>query len=102
MLDGIAILEKAGAIRFLIVLYESNKKINATELMKKASSNTTATKARVGELKECGLIEYEIKPTVKNGVVIGGSKTKWVWLTPKGKKVAKKLLEIEEIMEKEE
>ena len=96
-------LEKTYSIQILVNLYSIEGKITAKDLMKKigCSSNVTFTE-RLDDLKNANLLEYQKKPTVKDGKTIGGGQTKWIWLTPKGKKVAKKLLEIKEIMEREE
>jgi len=101
MIEGLPFLEGTDAIHIILGLYHSKTKISQSDLGKLTGSNATTIAKRIDELRDAGIIDFEIKPTVKNDVVIGGSKTKWVWLTPKGKKVAKKLLEIKEIMEED-
>ena len=50
-------------------------------------------------LNDLSLISEEKVPNVDaSGRIIVGE-TRWIWLTPKGKKVAKKIMEIKEIME---
>jgi|Deesub1362A_J573_1020465.scaffolds.fasta_scaffold36954_1 DNA-binding HxlR family transcriptional regulator len=95
-------LEKTYSIHILVNLYDVEGKITAKDLMAKigCSSNVTFNE-RLDDLKEVNLIDYEKRPTVKNGKIIGGGRTKWIWLTPKGRKVAEKLLEIKKIMEEE-
>ncbi len=95
-------LEKTYSIHILINLYDVDGKITAKDLMAKIGcfSNVTFNE-RLDDLKGVDLIKYEKKPTVKDGKIIGGSQTKWIWLTSKGKKVAEKLLEIKEILEEE-
>lgn len=52
-------------------------------------------------LHELGLTAEKREPNRdKSGRIVVGE-TRWIWLTPKGKKVAEKLLEIKEIMENE-
>ena len=99
--DTLAFLEGRDATRIILVLYQHKDKIKQSELQEKAKVNAATITRRVEELKSAGIIDFKIAPTVKDGKIIGGSQTKWIWLTPKGKKVAEKLAEIKEIMEKE-
>jgi len=50
-------------------------------------------------LRELGLITEKREPNKDNTGRIVVGETRWIWLTPKGKKVAEKLMEIKKIME---
>lgn len=95
----IKILEKSGAIRFLAILLSHGGSMPLTELMYTTKINSQTFYARKNELKDIGLITQEGKLVEKDGRVV---KMSIISLTPLGKKIAKKLLEIKEIMEKED
>lgn len=83
----------------LIFLYNSSEPPNFTTLQNGVGgSNTTIDKA-LKILSQENLIEEKRVPnkSSKGSVIIGESRV--TVLTPKGKKVAQKLKEIEEIME---
>ena len=101
MIDSLPFLEGTDATRIILALYYNKDKISQSNLAKLTGSNATTITKRVDELKNANIIDYKLRPTIKDGKVIGGSQTKWIWLTPKGKKVAEKLLEIKEILEEE-
>jgi len=93
-------LEKASSTSILLALYNHKDSVTFSELKQLTGANISSLYSRRDELFSVGLINVEEKPTKKNGIIIGG-KTIWISLTPKGKKVAQKLKEIEEIMENE-
>ena len=99
MIDSLPFLEGTDATRIILALYQNKDKISQSDLAKLTGGNASTITKRVNELKNANIIDYELKPTVKDGKIIGGSQTKWIWLTPKGRKVAEKLLEIKRIME---
>ncbi len=84
-------LAKAGAAEILTTLLEQKDKMYFTELKTKIGQGSMTTLAtRVVELERCGLIEFEMEK--KYG------RKRYIWLTEKGKKVAKHLKEIEKLM----
>jgi len=93
------VLEKEKAITILLALYKMKSVATITDIINSLSISSPTFYKRKNELVEAGLIKIEEKPTEKNGKLLG--KTVYLSLTPKGKKVAKKLLEIKEIMENE-
>ena len=84
-------LEKAGSAEILTTLLEQKDKMYFTELKQRIGHGSMTTFAtRILELEKYGLIEFEIEK--KYG------RKKYIWLTEKGKKVAKHLKEIEKLM----
>jgi len=107
MVKNLKWLEKAASTSILITLFQhEDEEMYLSELKKETKANTSSIYGRIGkdemigDLEKAGLIKKRVSPTVKNDIPMGG-KTVWISLTPKGKKVAKKLLEIKKIMEEE-
>ena len=85
------ILEKAGSIEILISLLKQKGKMYITELKKEIGKGSMSTlNMRLLELKNQGLIKDEQESK------FGGRR--YIWLTEKGEKIAKHLLEIEKII----
>ena len=85
------ILEKAGSTDILISLFKQKDKMYVTELKKEIGKGSMSTlNMRILELKNQGLIKDEQESK------FGGRR--YIWLTDKGKKIAKYLLDIERIL----
>ena len=85
------ILEKAGSTDILISLFKNKGKMFVTELKKEIGKGSMSTlNMRLLELKNQGLIKDEQESK------FGGRR--YIWLTDKGQKVAKHLLEIEKVL----
>lgn len=97
MNENLPWLEKASSTSILISLFQTKDEISLSKLRELTKANISTIYARIRDLEKMKLIKKEEKPTVKDGIVIGG-KTVYLSITPLGKKVAKKLLEIKEIM----
>jgi len=95
-MNDVSTLEKASAITFLIFLLQHGGSMPVTRLLHESGIHPTTFYARKRELIEAGLIREEGKIIDREGKVI---KTIAIVLTPKGKKVAERLVEIKEIME---
>ena len=92
--------EKRGVSAILISLLDLNSEVSVSKLLDITKMSNPTFYDRKDGLVEAGLIKIKERPTErKNGVTFG--KTVYISLTPKGKKVAKKLLEIKEIMNRE-
>jgi len=89
-------LEKSGAITFLITLLTHGGSLPVTELMYATKLNSQTFYARKNDLLKIGLITQEGKIVDREGRVI---KITVISLTPFGKKIAEKLLELKEIIE---
>jgi len=90
-MSKIEVLEKAGSIEILIALHKNKGKMYVTELKKEIGKGSMSTlNTRLLELNNSGLIKDEQESK------FGGRR--YIWLTEQGKKVAKYLLDIEEIM----
>lgn len=90
--------EKRGISAILTSLLNTNSELSVSKLLEATKISNPTFYDRKKELVDAKLIKIKERPTKrKNGVTFG--KTVWVSLTPKGKEVAKKLLEINEIME---
>ncbi|MDH7509376.1 MAG: hypothetical protein QHH00_08330 [Methanomassiliicoccales archaeon] len=87
------ILENTYALRILVVLKRKGPLFRSI-LYNLISKSTGAPRIRVDELIEAGLLEEKISTVPPF--------TKTVSLTEKGKKVAEKVAEIEEILREEE
>jgi len=83
-------LEKNKSLTILATLYTIGNKTYHSELRKKAQIGINTLDKRLFELRSIGLIEEEIEDK------FGGRR--YIWLTPKGKRVAEKLVEIEDIL----
>ena len=87
---GIEILEKSKAAEILVKLYE-RKEIGLVEMVVVVSGGSTSTiNNRLAELKAVGLIDEEREAK------FGGRRL--IRLTADGKKVAKRLVEIEKLL----
>ena len=92
----IKILEKSGAIRFLITLLDHGGSLPITELMYATKINSQTFYARKDEFLEKGIIKMEGKLIEKDGRVV---KVTVISLTSAGQKIAKKLAELNKLME---
>ena len=91
MSKKLTILEKAGSTDILISLLKQKGKMYITELKKEIGKGSMSTlNMRMLELKNQGLIKDEQESK------FGGRR--YIWLTEKGEKIAKHLLDIEKIM----
>jgi len=85
------IFAKAGSADILVTLLENQGKLFLTELKRKIGKGSMSTlNTRLIELKSLGLIKDEQESK------FGGRR--YIWLTSKGKKIAKYLLEIDTII----
>lgn len=89
-----SVLEKKHAIPILIALYKAKSfekgNIYQLTLKKLLGHKSESIKHRLTELKNEGFIDYESVAEFQH--------KEYIWLTPKGKHVAEKLVEIEEIL----
>ena len=93
---GVRILEKSGAIRFLITLLNHGGSLPITELMYATKINSQTFYARKDEFLEKGIIKMEGKLIEKDGRVV---KVTVISLTSAGQKIAKKLAELNKLVE---
>lgn len=84
----------------LIFLYDRNK-ATFGEIHSFTKGNYSTLNKALNLLKELSLISEKREPNVDASGRIVVRETRWIWLTPKGKKVAEKLFEIKKIMEEE-
>jgi len=85
------VFAKAGSTDILISLLKNKGKMFVTELKGKIGKGSMSTlNTRLLELKNQGLIKDETEAK------FGGRR--YIWLTDKGQKVAKHLLEIEKVL----
>ena len=90
-MSKLEILEKAGSTDILILLIRHKGKMYLTKLHKDLGKGSMSTlNMRLLELKNHGLINDEQESK------FGGRR--YIWLTDKGKKIAKHLLDIEKIL----
>lgn len=90
-MSKIEILEKAGSTDILISLLKNKGKMFVTELKKGIGKGSMSTlNMRLLELINQGLIKDEQESK------FGGRR--YIWLTEKGEKIAKHLLEIKKIL----
>ena len=88
MSKKLAFLEKSGSTDILIFLFNQNSQMYFTELKKKIGKGSMSTlNMRIFELKNKGLLDDKLEEK------FGGRR--YIWLTEKGKQVAKCLIEIE-------
>jgi len=88
MSNKLDFLEKAGSTKILTTLLKQNGKMYFTELKEGLGKGSMSTlNTRILELKNQGLLKDELESK------FGGRK--YIWLTDKGKKIAKHLQEIE-------
>jgi len=96
MSKKLKILEKAGSTDILISLLKQKGKMYVTELKKEilkkeiGKGSMSTLNMRLLELKNTGLVEDEQESK------FGGRR--YIWLTDKGEKIAKHLLDIEKIL----
>jgi len=91
MSNKLEFLEKAGSAKILTALFEQDGKMYFTELKKELGKGSMSTlNIRLLELKNQDLIKDELESK------FGGRR--YIWLTEKGKKIAKHLLEIETLV----
>ena len=71
-----------------------------SELKNKSGVASISTiKSRLDNLKKANFIQDEMEEKTSDGKYVGVKR--YIWLTPMGKSIAEKLIEIEEILEKE-
>ena len=87
-------LEAEKSWEILIELYKTGRKLTKGDLSKNIGGSSGTFKKRFDELEKEGLIGVEQEKEFPF--------KEWVYLTEKGRKVAKHLLEIKKIMESEE
>ena len=91
------VLGKKHSMPILIALYKNNSfekgKTFQKQLKKQIGHKTDTVKNRLFELRELGLVKFETSEEFQH--------KEYSWLTPKGKCVAEKLAEIEEIIKEE-
>jgi len=91
MSNKVTLFEKAGSMNILITLSKHKGKMYFTELKKELGTGSMSTiNMRLLELKSSGLVEDEVENK------FGGRR--YIWLTDKGKKIAKHLVEIEKLL----
>lgn len=83
-------LEKTGAIQVLSALFHTNEPLMMMELQKKVQCSNETMRSAVEVLLELGLIQQKIEK--------GPPPRRLTFLTEKGRKVAEKLEEIEQIL----
>jgi len=88
------VLEKKHTISIIIALYKMKSfeigKAYQLTLKRFLNHKSESIKYRLVELKQEKLIDYESVAQFQH--------KEYIWLTPKGKRIAEKLLEIEEIL----
>ena len=94
---NLSFLEHPGAIEILTTLFEKKEEIYLAQLTENFNGSNTTVKDRLKELIEAGIIKdrYEKKRSKKNRLI----SYRYIWLTEKGRKIAKKLVEMEKIIE---
>lgn len=91
MISKTSFLEKAGSTEILKILL-TKKKIYISELKKELGTISMSTlNNRISELKTQGLIEDKQE-------YIKSTHRKYIWLTEKGRKIAKLILKIEKLL----
>jgi DNA-binding transcriptional ArsR family regulator len=90
---SLASLEKKAALQILSYLYR-NESATRTALRKNIKAAMETVYSALGVLKELGLVEESVDDSFAG--------TKEAYLSEKGVTVAKRLVEIEEILESEE
>ena len=83
------ILEKSQSIEILVVLYNKDKLFLSELLEHLGTKDTNTVSRRLDMLREAGLVKEEGEEK------FGGRR--YIWLTDKGKKVAKLLANIEKL-----
>ena len=87
--SNLALMENVYTLRILAVLYKDGPVFRSI-LYNKVSKSTVAPKARVDELLEAGLLTEEVSQFPPLSKRIG--------LTPKGRKIAELVAEMEKIL----
>ena len=91
MTSKTSFLEKAGSTDILLILL-TKKKMYISELKNELDKGSMSTlNTRVRELKTLGLIEDKQE-------YIKGTHRKYIWLTEKGRNIAKLILKIEKLL----
>jgi len=90
-------LEKSKSVEILLKLLEEDKRMYFESLSKSVGGSYITIRDRLRDLGKEKLI-YDKKEEVSDKGRYVGVK-RYIWLTEKGRKVAEKLKEIEEIME---
>jgi len=89
-----SVLEKKHSISILIILYKEKSfekgNVYQLELKKLLGHKSETIKNRLYDLRDAGLIKFEITSEFQH--------KEYIWVTPKGRRVAEKLVEIEEIL----
>jgi len=83
------VLEKSQSIEILVVLYNKDKLFLSELLEQLGTKDTNTVSRRLDMLREAGLVKEEGEEK------FGGRR--YIWLTDKGKKVAKLLTDIEKL-----
>ena len=83
------VLEKSKSIEILVALYGEKKVFLSELLIKLKTKDTNTINRRIDTLREAGLIKDETEAK------FGGRR--YIWLTDKGKEIAKNLKNIEKI-----
>ncbi len=83
------VLEKSKSIEILIALHKKDRLFLSELLGKLNTKDTNTINKRIASLSNAGLIKEEGEPK------FGGRR--YIWLTDKGKKIAKHLQDIEKI-----
>ena len=87
------ILSKSHVAKILKTLLKKDRMYYSELTNNMKLSNYGTINLRINELKTLGLVDEEVEDK------FGGRR--YIWLTPKGKQVAEKLKEIEEILKEE-
>lgn len=90
-------LEKNHSIEILIELSKKEKMFYSELKNNLDVGGNTSISSRLADLKKIGLVEDEKEEITDKGKYVGVKR--YIWLTPKGKLVAEKLVEIEKILE---
>ncbi len=91
-------LEKSGSTKILLTLVEYEK-LTITQLQKRSGVVSNTLYDRLKELEKKKLINREERAIEEPDYIF--RRVVFISLTPKGKKVAEKLMEIKRIMEEE-
>jgi len=95
----IDVLEKNHSIKILIALTKKDKMFYSELKNNLDIGGNTSILSRLDDLKKAGFIVDKKEEISSKGKYIGVKR--YIWLTPKGKQVAEKLKEIEEILKEE-
>ena len=90
-------LGKNHSIEILIALAKKDKMFYSELKDNLDVGGNTSISSRLTDLKKIGLIQDKKEETTAKGKYIGVKR--YIWLTDKGKHIAEKLVEIEEMLE---